>query len=129
MTVRFSSMPVVVCLIAGLSGCAGADFKPVVDMRGHTEARYRQDLAICQGEARRVRNNGDVATDAALGALGGAAVGAVGGAIGGNPGLGAGVGALAGLAGATAFKETETETREETIVTNCLRARGYNVLG
>lgn len=112
-----------------LSACAGADFRPVVDMRGHTDAAYDRDLATCQQEARGVRNNTDIAEDAGAGALGGAAVGAVGGAIGGAPLLGAGVGALAGLVGGGGYKEAQTENREQRIVKNCMRARGYNVLG
>jgi outer membrane lipoprotein SlyB len=111
-----------------LAGCAGADYQPVVDMRGHSAAGYDADLAQCQYTARRVRNNENTAEDAGVGALGGAALGAVGGAIGGNAGLGAGVGALAGLVGTGAYEEAKTENREETIVKNCMRARGYNVL-
>ena len=55
--------------------------------------------------------------------------GALLGAIGGNLLLGAGVGALAGLAGTAGFEESQTETREERIVRNCMRTRGYSVLG
>ena len=112
-----------------LGGCAGADFRPVVDMRGHTQAQYNESLAACQRDARGVRNNTDIAEDAGIGALGGAALGAVGGAIGGNAGLGAGVGALAGAIGGGGYKEIETENREERIVTNCMRSRGFTVLG
>jgi outer membrane lipoprotein SlyB len=123
------SVPAALCVVLGLSSCAGADVRPVVDMRGHTDAAYAQDLGVCQQQARTVRNNTNVAEDAGIGALGGAALGAVGGAIGGAPGLGAGVGALAGLIGGGGFKEAQTENREETVVKSCMRARGYNVLG
>jgi len=40
-----------------------------------------------------------------------------------------GVGALAGLVGGGGFKEAQTENREQQVVKNCIRARGYNVLG
>ncbi len=106
-------IPALLALALGLSACAGADYKPVVDMRGHSETAYDNDLAVCQQTARTVRNNTDIAEDAGIGAVGGAAGGALLGAIGGNPGLGAGVGALG----------------EERIVKNCMRDRGYAVLG
>lgn len=111
-----------------LSACAGADYQPVVDMHGHSAVAYQADLSQCQQTARSARNNTNIAEDAGIGAVGGAALGAVGGAIGGNAGLGAGVGALAGLVGGAGFKEARTEEREETIVKNCMRARGYKVL-
>jgi hypothetical protein len=114
-----------------LSACAGAgaDYKPVVDMRGHSEVAYDRDVALCQQTARAARNNTNIAEDAGLGAAGGAAAGAVGGAIGGAPLLGAGVGALAGLAGAGGYEESKTENREERIVKNCMRDHGYTILG
>jgi hypothetical protein len=102
------SMAFVMCMTGGLAACAGADFRPVVDMTGHTEAEYDRDLAVCQNQARSVRNNDDVAEDA---------------------GLGAGVGAVAGLVGAGGYKEAQTEDREQRIITNCMRARGFNVYG
>jgi outer membrane lipoprotein SlyB len=123
------ALPTALCVLVGLSACAGADYRPVVDMRGHNETAYQRDLAACQQQARGVRNNTDIAEDAGAGALGGAALGAVGGAIGGAPGLGAGIGALAGLVGGSGFKEAQTENREQQIVKNCIRARGYHVLG
>jgi hypothetical protein len=127
---RFTkSLLLIASVTGGLAACAGADFRPVVDMTGHTQAQYDRDLAACQNQARSVRDNDDVAEDAGLGALGGAAGGAVLGAIGGNAGLGAGVGAVAGLVGGGGYKEAQTESREERIITNCMRARGFNVLG
>lgn len=114
-----------------LSACAGggADYRPIVDMSGHTQEAYYGDVAACQQTARGARNNTDIAEDAGVGAAGGGALGAVAGAIGGAPLLGAGVGALAGLAGAGGYEEATTENREERIVKNCMRARGYTILG
>jgi outer membrane lipoprotein SlyB len=113
----------------GLSACAGADYRPVVDMRGHSEAAYDRDVAECQQTARTARNNTKEAENAGIGAAAGGAGGAVLGAIGGSPLLGAGVGALAGLVGTGGYEEATTEKREERIVRNCMRARGYSILG
>jgi hypothetical protein len=109
--------------------CAGADYRPVVDMRGHSEAAYDRDLGECQQTARTTRNNTKEAENAGIGAAAGGAGGAVLGAIGGDPLLGAGVGALAGLVGTGGYAEAKTEKREEHIVQNCMRARGYTILG
>lgn len=113
----------------GLSACAGADYRPVVDMRGHSQTAYDQDLAACQQTARTTRDNGSEAKDAGFGALGGGALGAVGGAIGGSPLLGAGVGALVGAVGVGGYEESKTEKREERIVRTCMHHRGYTILG
>jgi hypothetical protein len=121
--------PAILAVTLWLSACAGADYRPVVDMRGHTEVAYDRDIAFCQQTARAARNNTNIAENAGIGAAGGAALGAVGGAIGGAPLLGAGVGALAGLAGVGGFEESKTENREERIVKNCMRNRGYAILG
>jgi hypothetical protein len=114
---------------AVVSGCAGADYRPVVDMRGHSEAAYDRDLAACQQVARAARNSKAETENAGIGAAAGGAGGALLGAIGGNALLGAGVGALAGLAGTAGYAETQTETREERIVRHCMRVRGYTILG
>ncbi len=112
-----------------VGACAGADYRPVVDMRGHSEAQYDRDLGECQQTARTTRNNTKEAENAGIGAAAGGAGGAVLGAIGGNPLLGAGVGALAGLVGTGGYEEATTEKREEKIVKNCMRDRGYSILG
>jgi outer membrane lipoprotein SlyB len=126
-----TAAPTLLAIALGLSACGGggADYRPVVDMSGHTEAAYDRDLAACQRTARTARNNTNVAEDAGIGAAGGGAIGAVAGAMGGNPLLGAGAGALAGLVGGGGYEETKTENREERIVKNCVRARGYAILG
>jgi outer membrane lipoprotein SlyB len=126
---RNASAPAVLATALFLSACAGADYRPVVDMSGHSEAKYDRDLAACQQTARTARNNTDIAEDAGLGAAGGGALGLVGGAIGGNPLLGLGVGALAGGVGVGGYEESKTENREERIVKNCMSARGYRILG
>ncbi|NCX41364.1 MAG: glycine zipper family protein, partial [Burkholderiaceae bacterium] len=35
-----------------LAACAGADVRPIVDMKGVNEARYENDLAECQNYAK-----------------------------------------------------------------------------
>jgi outer membrane lipoprotein SlyB len=35
-----------------LGACAGADVRPIVDMKGVNEARYENDLAECQNYAK-----------------------------------------------------------------------------
>jgi uncharacterized protein YcfJ len=112
-----------------LAACAGASYRPIVDMRGHTDVAYAHDLSECQQLAQGARDNANTAKDLGLGALGGAAIGAVGGAIGGNVGRGAGIGALAGAVGGGVLGEATNENREERVVKNCMQARGYNVLG
>ena len=128
---RYTAAPATLALALCLSACAGggADYRPVVDMTGHTYGAYSRDLAACQQTARGARNNTNVAEDAGIGALGGGALGAVGGAIGGSPLLGAGVGALVGAVGGGGYEEAKTENREEHIVQNCMRTHGYKVLG
>lgn len=128
---RNASAPAVLATALFLSACAGggADYRPVVDMSGHSEAAYDRDLAACQQTAHTARNNTDIAEDAGLGAAGGGALGLVGGAIGGNPLLGLGVGALAGGVGVGGYEEAKTENREERVVKNCMSARGYRILG
>lgn len=123
--------PAILAIVLGLTACAdtGASYRPVVDMSGHTQAAYDRDIAACQETAHAARNNTNIAEDAGIGAAGGGALGAVAGAIGGAPLLGAGVGALAGLVGTGGYEELNTENREQRIVTNCMHARGYKVLG
>jgi uncharacterized protein YcfJ len=119
----------VMAFCVGACADAGADYRPVVDLRGHTETAYDRDLAACQQTARSVRNDTKELEGAGIGAAAGGAGGAVLGAIGGNPLLGAGVGAVAGLVGTGGYEEATTEKREEKIVRNCMRDRGYSILG
>ena len=112
-------------LALALSACAaqprGADYVPLVDMRGKkNDAQFAGDLGECQAHARQRQ-------DAANGALAGAVVGALLGAFLAPSGYrnevagrAAGLGALGGAAQAS-----ETQ---ETIVKRCLAGRGYNVL-
>jgi outer membrane lipoprotein SlyB len=128
---RNATAPAMLAIALCLGACAdqGADYQPVVDMRGHTEAAYQRDVAVCRQAALSARNNAHEAEDAGIGAVAGGAGGALLGAVGGAPLLGAGIGALAGAVGTGGYEEVKTENREERIVRNCMRTHGYTILG
>ncbi|ARO88138.1 glycine zipper family protein [Nitrosospira lacus] len=100
---------------------SGPDYSPVVDNAG---PNHGKDLAECQEYA---RNAGDQGSSAASGAIGGALVGtALNLVAGGGHSAGyAGFGALAGGVGGV----TNVAENQKQMIINCLRGRGYNVLG
>ncbi|MGH1575770.1 glycine zipper family protein [Planktotalea sp.] len=107
-----------------LAACAdsGANYQPILD--GAPTAAYQSDLAACQSLARN-QNQFDQETvgAAVLGAGTGAILGKVdedGDALGGAI-VGALVGGAAGAGNAS--------ERRESIVIECLRGRGYRVVG
>ncbi|WP_424926506.1 glycine zipper family protein [Amaricoccus tamworthensis] len=108
-------------LLAACSG-TGSDYQPITD--GTRAASWDSDLTACQTLA---RNQGqfddETAGAAAMGAGAGALLGAMdddGDALGG-----ALVGAVAGgAAGAVSAND-----RRQSIVTECMRGRGHNVVG
>lgn len=107
-----------------LTACAnsGAKYTPILD--GPRTAAFQADLATCQNLARDQRQfDQETAGAAVLGAGAGAVLGAAdddGDALGG-----AIVGALAGGAAGT----VNAKNRREAIVVECLRGRGYRVVG
>ncbi|XOV86309.1 MAG: YMGG-like glycine zipper-containing protein [Pseudomonadota bacterium] len=104
-----------------LTACAS---DPIVDMRGVDQARYDADLAECRSYANQVKTGEQAVTQGAIGA----AVGSVLGAVIGDSDLaqrGAGVGAVSG----TTRGASKALNRKEQVVMNCLRGRGYKVLG
>jgi outer membrane lipoprotein SlyB len=119
-------------LVFGVT-CASAQssWTPAVDTFGNSRAQY---LSRDQWECRELAMNtsGTRTESATRGALRGGMVGAAGGAaIGaalGNAGRGAAVGAAAGglMRGVQGSNQTEAEFRRT--FSNCLRARGHNVL-
>ena len=115
-------LPLIALLLAA---CAGADVRPIVDMKGVNEARYEKDLAECQNYAKEASGMGGTA---AKGAGAGAVVGGLLGLVtGGNRTeivQAAGAGAVIGAAGG-AYKGNESQ---EAIVKKCLVGRGYKVL-
>ena len=104
-----------------LTACAQ---DPIVDKRGVDERQFNQDLAECQEYAAQVNTAGEAAKHGAIGAAVGGAVGAI---LGDSSTAGrvAGVGAVTkGTTGAA-----KAEDRKERVIHNCLRGRGYRVLG
>ena len=106
-------------------GCAGADVRPIVDMKGVNEATYQKDLQECQVYAKEQSGMGETA---AKGAGAGAVVGGLLGLVTGGNKTGivqaAGAGAVLGGAGG-AFSGNQAQ---EAVVKRCLSGRGYRVL-
>jgi outer membrane lipoprotein SlyB len=111
-----------------LAGCAHG-YEPIVDMKGVDPVRYKADLAECRDYAGQVGVGGETARSGAGGALLGGALGAIADAFGGDAGsgaaLGAGLGGVTGSAGGAGHGVD----RQEQVIRNCLRNRGYAVLG
>jgi hypothetical protein len=106
-------------------GCAGANVRPLVDMKGVNEAAYEKDLSECQAYAQQQSGMGETA---AKGAGAGAVVGGLLGLVTGGNKTGiaqaAGAGAVVGAAGG-AFTGNQAQ---EAVVKRCLSGRGYKVL-
>jgi outer membrane lipoprotein SlyB len=108
--------------VAMINGCAtrGANYEPLIDLRGTESKPIAQDIYDCQQYAKH-------ALDAAGGAVAGAIAGALLMAIimpRGFRNYGAGQGAaVGGVAGAAQANDTQ-----ETIIKRCMAGRGYNVL-
>lgn len=111
--------------VATLVGCAGADVRPIVDMKGVNESAYENDLQECQAYAKQESGMGSTA---AKGAAAGAVVGGLLGLVTGGNGSGiaqaAGAGAVIGTAGG-AYSGNQSQ---EAVVKRCLSGRGYKVL-
>ncbi len=114
-----------VLVAMAMAGCAGADVRPIVDMKGVNEAAYENDLKECQAYAQQQSGMGSTA---AKGAGAGAVVGGLLGLVTGGNGSGiaqaAGAGAVIGGAGG-AFSGNQAQ---EAVVKKCLSGRGYKVL-
>jgi len=108
-----------------LLGCAGADVRPLVDMKGVNQSAYESDLKDCQAYAKDQSGMGE---SAAKGAGAGAVVGGLLGLVTGGNKTGivqaAGAGAVIGGAGG-AFSGNQAQ---EAVVKRCLSGRGYKVL-
>lgn len=109
-----------------LAGCG--DDRPIVDMKGVDQQRYEQDVAECREIADQVGVGNSAASGGLLGAIGGAAVGAAVGAVTGSPGTGASIGAAGGGAGGVFQGARSGQTKQERVLRNCLKGRGYRVL-
>ena len=106
-------------------GCAGANVRPLVDMKGVNNSAYEKDLQECQAYAKEQSGMGETA---AKGAGAGAVVGGLLGLVTGGNATGiaqaAGAGAVIGAAGG-AFTGNQGQ---EAVVKRCLSGRGYKVL-
>lgn len=112
-------------VVAVTVGCAGANVRPLVDMKGVNESAYESDLRDCQNYAQQQSGMGETA---AKGAGAGAVVGGLLGLVTGGNKTGiaqaAGAGAVIGGAGG-AFTGNQAQ---EAVVKRCLSGRGYKVL-
>ena len=116
---------IAITLSLALGGCAssGANFRPVVDLKGRNQADYEQNLRECQQYALQVAGAADqAATGAIAGALLGTAFAAIAG--GGNRNAAAGIGALSGATSGAVAGERD----QRTFISRCLAGRGFNVL-
>lgn len=121
-------LPVMLVLGLAVAGCAntGAKYEPIND--GPKAAGYAGDLSECQALAtERSYVNGDMKTDAVIGAGIGAIAGLADDDVSDTEGIIAGaiVGAVAG--GAANMPETQEQRRQ--IVIECMQGRGHPVVG
>ncbi len=112
-------------VIGALAACSnsGANYQPVID--GPVGPNYGADLAACQGiAASQPVADGSTAGAAAIGAGVAATSSVIFNDNGDNLGEAAAVGALVGATGDALQKNQQ----KETIIRNCMRGRGYNVV-
>ncbi len=118
----FFALPVVA--LAGACANSGANYVPIID--GAVGPNYQSDLANCQALARSQPTlDSNTAGAAAIGAAGAAATTAIIDNSASDLGRAAAAGALIG-AGESAINNSQNQ---EVIVRNCMRGRGYNVVG
>jgi hypothetical protein len=111
------------CLVAACAN-TGANYTPVID--GPVGPNYSNDLAQCQAlAASGATVDGSTAGAAAAGAGLGAASSVILNDNSDDLGRAAAVGALAGVTSDVINKNANRET----IVKNCMRGRGYRVVG
>lgn len=119
---KFFAIPLVTLVAA--CATSGANYQPVID--GAVGANYNNDLAQCQNLA---ASQGALDSNAAGKAAAGAGVAAAGTAVFNNRGNNvrdaAVVGALVGITASA----IDQNSNKEAIVRNCMRQRGYNVVG
>jgi len=111
-------------LIVLLVGCAGANYRPIIDTQGIDFNRYEFDLQQCQQFA---TQTGDAGQKAAVGAAAGAILGSVLAAAAGggyDRSASARVGAVTGAVSGGAQGEND----QRNIIRRCLSGRGYRVL-
>ncbi len=113
--------------LAGLTAACmggGADYRPVID--GAVGPNYSSDLAACQSLA---SQQGMLGNNAAANVATGAAVAGGTTAILNNKGTRVRDTALLGAAAGAAVSAIDQQSNKASIVKNCMRQRGYNVVG
>ncbi|MEM0927688.1 MAG: YMGG-like glycine zipper-containing protein [Pseudomonadota bacterium] len=106
--------------VLAVSACATGGYQPVVD--GPRGDKYYSDLQACRSLASQAsRQDRSILSGAAVGAAIGGIVGSVDGNLGDGAAAGAGVGAVQGA--------VRKNNSSNSIVRNCMRNRGHNVVG
>lgn len=115
--------------LLSLTGCVQQPviYEPIVDFKKVNRNVYAVDLKECQNYATEVQN--DAAAAGIVMALVGAAAGAAIGDTYGMAGQGAAYGATAGAVAGTAQGQASYNNGTKEVVDNCLKGRGYKVLG
>lgn len=121
---RIKTIAAATAVALAIGGCAGAQYRPVVDTQGVDMTHYNADLADCHAYAATVQPADHAAAGAVAGAIVGTVIGALFGLRGQSLARVAGTGAVAGGAGSGA-RATQTQVE---IVRNCMAGRGYRVL-
>ena len=116
---KYALIPVLAVTL--ITSCAN---DPIIDKQGVDEKKYQSDLAQCQLYADQVDSPAEGAKQGAVGAAVGGALGAV---LGNRHSAAEGVGAGA-IFGSTRGV-TEAEQRKQRVLFNCMKGRGYKVLG
>ncbi len=127
-----------VSVVSLFVGCASQ--RPVLYPDNHFnmvgEAASRQDIDECMKSASahgiKTQSAKNVASRSAIGTASGAAVGSATGAVAGSAGRGASRGAAGGLAGGFMwglFSAKKVDPLEKNFVNECLRSKGYKVIG
>ncbi len=111
------------CLLAACAN-SGANYQPVID--GPVGPNYSSDLAACQSLA---AQQGPLDRNTGATAATGAAVAGGATAIFNNRGTNVRDAALAGAATGVAAGALQQQQNKAVIVRNCMRSRGYNVVG
>ena len=116
-----------------LAACAfPPEYKPVVDMTGHTQAQYDYDLTLCRENAKQLYILPGVAIGVVAGAATGAGVGAVTSDAGSGAATGVGIGAVSGGAAGSLYPTAKTATTGVDPlagqIRQCLEQHGYTLL-
>ncbi len=115
-----------IALVGFTAACAtsGANYQPVID--GAVSPNYSNDLAQCQALA---SQQGAFDSTTGQKAVAGAAVAGGTTAVFNNKGTNARDAALVGAAVGLTAGALDQQKNKEAIIKNCMRQRGYNVVG